>query len=215
MSISDADRHQALALAAVFQAAMLADGIASTGRYPEDQARVLLEGAMNLAPASYAEVFPSVASLRPGLTMLRDALSGRQDKTPGNARALGYALALVHLSRRLRRDSSLMSVLRNRLEALDAQRGHFSDLASSEFCHRLAAVYVDTLGTLKFRIKVQGEPAHLRNEDNAARIRALFLAGVRAAFLWHQAGGRRWHLLLRRKQLVAALDMIIKQHLTV
>lgn len=209
MSHSDADLHQVMALGAIFQSASLAERIASTGQCPEDQARVLIEGAMNLAPASYADVFPSVTGLRPGLTLLRDALTGNQEKAPSNARTVGYALALMHLSGRLRRDNSLMSVLRNRLEALDAQRGHFSDLASTEFCHRLAGVYVDTLGTLKFRIKVQGEPNHLRNEDNAARIRALFLAGVRAAFLWHQAGGRRWHLLLRRSRLLSATQHLL------
>jgi high frequency lysogenization protein len=209
MSHSDADLHQVMALGAIFQSATLADRVASTGQCPEGQARVLIEGAMNLAPASYADVFPSAGDLRPGLVLLRDALSGNQEKTPANARTVGYALALMHLAGRLRRDSSLMSVLRNRLEALDAQRGHFGDLASTEFSHRLAGIYVDTLGTLKFRIKVQGEPAHLRNEDNAARIRALFLAGVRAAFLWHQAGGRRWHLLLRRRRLLSTAEQLI------
>ncbi|MEQ8953835.1 MAG: DUF489 family protein, partial [Gammaproteobacteria bacterium] len=32
-------------------------------------------------------------------------------------------------------------------------------------------------------------------------IRALLLAGIRAAFLWYQLGGRRWRLLLYRKRI--------------
>ena len=55
---------------------------------------------------------------------------------------------------------------------------------------------------------MQGEPARLQDEDNAARIRALFLAGVRAAFLWHQLGGRRWRLLFQRKQQLEILESI-------
>ncbi len=35
-------------------------------------------------------------------------------------------------------------------------------------------------------------------------IRALLLAGIRAAFLWRQLGGRRWRLLLQRKKLLQA-----------
>ncbi|MBZ2187809.1 high frequency lysogenization protein HflD [Alcanivorax sp. JB21] len=205
------DLHQVIALAAIFQAGQIADRIASTGECPNDQLRTLLSGTMNLAPASYEDVYPALGDLRPGFSMLRDALSGKQSRD--KVRPVGYALALMHLSGRLRKDDSLMTILRNRLEALDAQRAHFPDLVTDEFCHRLAGIYVDTLGTLKFRIKVQGEPTHLRNEDNAARIRATFLTGVRAGFLWHQAGGRRWHLVFRRARLLAAVDAVLKQSL--
>ncbi|WP_156501040.1 DUF489 family protein, partial [Alcanivorax sp. HI0044] len=66
----------------------------------------------------------------------------------------------------------------------------------------------DTLGTFRFRIQVKGDPAHLQDDDKAARIRALFLAGVRAAFLWHQLGGRRWHLLFHRKRLLSLIESI-------
>ena len=49
---------------------------------------------------------------------------------------------------------------------------------------------------------------HLQDENKAARVRALFLAGVRAAFLWHQLGGRRWQLLFQRKRLLTAIESI-------
>ena len=54
------------------------------------------------------------------------------------------------------------------------------------------------------RIIVQGDQGYLSNPDNAARIRALLLAGIRAAVLWRQAGGTRWNLILGRNKLVAA-----------
>ncbi|MGH8570919.1 MAG: DUF489 family protein, partial [Gammaproteobacteria bacterium] len=37
------------------------------------------------------------------------------------------------------------------------------------------------------------------------KIRAVLLAGVRAAMLWHQIGGRRWHLPVFRKRILRAL----------
>ena len=202
------DRHQALALAAVFQAGRLADQVATTGQCSSAEAEVLLASVLKMSPESYIDVYGSVESLAPGMNLLESALRGEQSRD--NVRPVSYALALMHLSNRLRKDSALMSVLGNRLEALDAQRAHFTELAGSEFCHRLAGIYVDTLGTLSFRIKVQGEPAHLRNEDNAARIRALFLSGVRAAMLWHQAGGRRWQLLFSRRRLLTACEDLKK-----
>ncbi|MEZ5557402.1 MAG: DUF489 family protein [Pseudomonadales bacterium] len=50
-------------------------------------------------------------------------------------------------------------------------------------------------------------PQVLQREQTAEEIRALLLAGVRFAWLW-QLGGRRWHLILRRRVLLAGLRPI-------
>jgi high frequency lysogenization protein len=49
---------------------------------------------------------------------------------------------------------------------------------------------------------VQGDPQYLQVGDNAARIRVLLLAGIRACVLWRQAGGNRWRLILNRQALL-------------
>lgn len=199
-------RHQAIALSAVFQSSLLADQIATHGNFDATSFRTLIQGTLNLDPDSYATVYPSLAALHPGMDALAETLKGGPGSHNNQLRAVGYALALLHLGSRLRKNAALASILRNCLEALVARQGEYRDLADDDFCQQLAAIYLDTLGTLKFRIKVQGEPQHLRNEMHAARIRALFLAGVRAAVLWHQAGGRRWRLLLSRTSLLHAVD---------
>jgi high frequency lysogenization protein len=66
----------------------------------------------------------------------------------------------------------------------------------------LADTYKQTLSTLSFRIKVAGNPQILQNNYNANKVRALLLAGIRAAILWRQVGGRRWHLLFNRKRYI-------------
>jgi high frequency lysogenization protein len=48
-------------------------------------------------------------------------------------------------------------------------------------------------------------PQVLQMEHVADRIRALLLAGVRLAWLWQQLGGRRWHLILRRRTVLVGL----------
>lgn len=58
------------------------------------------------------------------------------------------------------------------------------------------------------RIQVAGDPDLLKRESVADTIRAELLAGVRFAWLWHQLGGRRWHLVLRRRQLLVALETL-------
>ena len=65
----------------------------------------------------------------------------------------------------------------------------------------LATLYQDTISTLPFRIQVQGKVEHLQDERIANRIRALLLAGIRFAVLWHQIGGRPWHLFVLRGRI--------------
>ena len=66
---------------------------------------------------------------------------------------------------------------------------------------QLGKLYQDTISKLPYRIQVQGKIELLRNDQIAMRIRALLLAGIRAAVLWHQLGGRRWHLIFYRKRI--------------
>ena len=46
---------------------------------------------------------------------------------------------------------------------------------------------------------------HLQQPNNAAKIRALLLTGIRAARLWRQLGGHRWQLLFSRRKLLNQL----------
>jgi high frequency lysogenization protein len=57
---------------------------------------------------------------------------------------------------------------------------------------------------------VQGDPALLQRSETGARIRAFLLAGIRAARLWQQVGGRRWHLVLRRRSLVDTARRVLR-----
>ena len=200
------EQQQILALAAVFQAAQLGDDIALRGDCDPRALRGLIQGVMALDANSFDAIYPQPELLREGLGLL--AMSLNKNSRGASLRPLNYGLGLLHLAARLRKNEETTNILRHRLMALNGQQAHFSDLADDAFCHRLASIYVDTLGTFRFRIQVKGEPSHLQDEGKAARIRTLFLAGVRAAFLWHQLGGRRWHLLFKRKQILATLESI-------
>jgi len=199
-------QQQLLALAAVFQAAQLADDIALRGDCEPRAFEALMQGVMALDADSFDAIYPQPALLRDGVSLLNRSLN--RDSAGGNLRPLNYGLALLHLAAKLRKSDDTVNILRHRLKALDGQQAHFSSVRDDAFCHRLAGIYVDTLGTFRFRIQVKGEPAHLQDENKAARVRALFLAGVRAAFLWHQLGGRRWQLLFQRKRLLIAIESI-------
>ena len=71
-----------------------------------------------------------------------------------------------------------------------------------------ARAYQASISTLGKRIQVTGNPALLQQEETADNIRALLLGGVRFAWLWQQLGGRRWHLVLKRKQLLRGMEAL-------
>jgi len=200
------EQQQLLALAAVFEAAQLADDVAQRGDCDPKAFEGLIAGVMALDADDFDSIYAQPALLRDGVSLLNRSLN--KESRGANLRPLNYGLALLHLAGKLRKNEDTVSILRNRLLALSGQQAHFDKFSDDAFCHRIAGIYVDTLGTFRFRIQVKGDPAHLQDDDKAARIRALFLAGVRAAFLWHQLGGRRWHLLFHRKRLLSLIDSI-------
>ena len=110
-------------------------------------------------------------------------------------------MALLGLERKLARRPDLLQSLRTGLEEVIQNLNYFS-VDHSNAIARFADLYLNSLSTLTPRIMVNGDPIHLNNPDNANRIRALLLAGVRAAILWRQSGGGRLTLLLRRNPLL-------------
>ena len=75
---------------------------------------------------------------------------------------------------------------------------------------RLAEIYSNSISQLGPRIMIKGDQSHLANPDNAAKIRALLLAGVRAALLWRQAGGSRWNLIFARGAMQKEAQQFLK-----
>ncbi len=140
---------------------------------------------------SLAEIMPDPSSFRTGLQTLREALAGER-VSPEIAR---YTLQLIDLARRLKKNATITDELGKLLERLPPHPGP----------EELGQVYQQTISRLGKRIQVTGDSDLLKRESVANMIRAELLAGVRFAWLWQQLGGRRWHLVLRRRQLLVAL----------
>ena len=73
----------------------------------------------------------------------------------------------------------------------------------------LASVYADVISPIARKIQVAGDPTILKRPDNQHRVRALLLAGVRAAVLWRQLGGKRRHILFSRPQILASAEQTL------
>ena len=203
-------RDQALALAAVFQAALLVDRLANTGAVPNENLKALVRSLFEFDPQSTEEVFGGERDYRFGLSLGINALKDifdRKRRGPKYGDAVTYVIGLLHLENVLRNNKSMLDLLGTRLREVQQQMPAegFTDASTLA---AIASSYQETLSTLKFRVQVRGDARFLRDPEVANKVRAALLAGVRAALLWHQVGGRRWQLPFYRKRIVEALQTL-------
>lgn len=185
--------YGALALAGVVQTAMLVHRTAHGREVSADALNLLLRTVPTRNAQQLDEVFPEPGAYRPGAVTAMDALSGKS-RPP---EVLRYTLQLIELAKLLGGVPQVVEKLGRLLDDVDPQ---------APDAGQLGRIYQQTISTLGKRIQVTGDPQVLQQEAAADTIRALLLAGVRLAWLWHQLGGRRWHLILRRRALLVALQ---------
>lgn len=200
------DEERCIALAGVFQATALVKAVARHGSAePRPAYEASLGSLFEFDPPSTEAVFGGLGGVHHGLNVLRQQLDpGSRSR---DLEITKYAVSLLHLEGRLRGRPAMLTALREELEASRAQVEYFS-LTHGNVIARLADIYSRTISTLGTRIMVNGEPQLLAQQEKADQIRALLLAGMRAAVLWHQVGGSRLKLLLGRRRLLAAAESL-------
>jgi high frequency lysogenization protein len=202
-------RQQTLALAAIIQSVTLVDQVARTGQ-ADPQAMESSLASLFITEATTAEAaFKGVEHLQLGIRSLRDMLSGNDYGERQNI--IRYCLGVMHLQRKLASDGDTSAILRSRLAHTEKQREFTDDVGT--LCSALSGIYQDTLSKYRFRIQISGSAQQLQNPANAARVRALLLAAVRAAFLWRQAGGKRFTLLFRRQAIFACTKDLLSREI--
>ena len=105
--------------------------------------------------------------------------------------------------------SHLLDTIGNRLPQIQSKADHFG-LVHENVIASSGALYQDTLSTLRQRIQVHGDMRNLQQPNNASKIRALLLAGIRSARLWRQLGGHRWQLVISRRKLLKELYPLMR-----
>ena len=214
--------EQALGLAGLFQAAALVEQIATRGMVSQNSIETSLYSIMQLNPESSEAIFGKPEelpyNLQLGLQNLRDLVD--KPRAQHNKDVIRYALSMMHLERKLSNDPAMLDTIGQRIGQVVEQARYFTPNEAdtldnpSAFCHpnviaNIASLYQDTLSSFSFRIQVTGDPRHLQNSENAAKIRALLLAGIRSAMLWRQKGGKRWHLLFIKSRVRPSLKKIL------
>ena len=194
--------YQNLALAATVQCAALVESLASSGDADLKSMRTSLSPLFNFNPGSVADLYPDPRQLSMGLRAVQE-IFGR-DRTSRSGEIIRYLLGILALRQKLMSDHGMQDRVRAELEGIVSQEvltGHGGEEAIDQFFAQIADAYQSTISTYSFRIHVKGNLEFLRQDQVANRVRACLFAGIRAAVLWYQIGGRRWHLVLHRRKI--------------
>ena len=193
-------QNQTLALAGMFQAVTLVDELALHGSFESESFDCSLDSLFTIDAASTEDAIGGSARLVRGFEAMGDYLGG-QSKSPGRNVAY-YLLSILKISAQVLRDPALSKELLDGLKKIETNARDF-EMSRTSVINKIDGLYQDKISSLNPRILVRGEQNYLRNADNAARIRVLLLAGIRAAVLWQQLGGSKWNLFWSRKKYVS------------
>lgn len=200
------NRNQALALAAILQAAKLVTEVANHGTADEREQTILLSSIFELNPKNFSDIYGGTAALATGLDLLQTLLS---PSNPGNRIMQDYLLAIMRLERKFHRRKTMQRFVHDGILDIDLIRK--TNPSVNNILKPLATLYLSSFGTLSMRIQVKGESRYLQDDDCMARIRSLLLSGIRAAVLWRQVGGSKYQLAFARKQLLNATTQLLEQ----
>ena len=199
-------RQKTLAMAALIQSVGLVDQVARTGQADPQAMEASINSLFAFSADNAEQAFGNTQALEFGIRSLRDMLSGNDYAEKPNI--LRYCMGVLYLHKRLRNDREMTALMANRLQHT-AKSKDFNGSEINALCSSLAAIYQDTLSKFRFRLQIRGSAQQLQNPNNAARIRALLLSAVRAAYLWRQAGGNRWTLLFHRRRLFEQAKLLL------
>lgn len=201
-------KDRTLSLAGVFQTATLVQTTARFGNADAAALEASLQSVLFIDADNVAQIFDGIAGLSTGLRALTERL-GSSAKTR-DLEVTRYVIAMMHLERKLMRDSGMIKRVRDGITRITA-RPESASVRDSIFVRELAALYQETISNLTPRIIVHGEPVLLADPRIASQVRALLFAGIRSVVLWRQCGGGRLQLLFTRKQILGEAHRLLSE----
>lgn len=205
MPHSDLDR--VIALAGLHQAAHCVQRIANRGSVDVDPMEPCLYSLFQIDAPDVPAVFGPPGAVATGARQIIAQLTGQPER---NLELTGYVISLLKHERMLAGRPDLLAAIADGIRNAEPLRAD-RPLLDRAVVTALAELYSATISRLEPRIIVRGNPLHLQNAENQERIRALLLAGIRAAMLWQQVGGRRLQILFGRRRLLDAARAYLNQ----
>ena len=196
--MSHTNLERVIALAGIYQAVNCVIRIARQGTADAEAMEPCLHSLFQIDAENVETVFGKPGALLNGARQIISQITGQPER---NLELTRHVVQLIKLERNLARRPDQLALIATGIQEAEVKRAHFG-LQHPNLLAHFAELYSQTLSHLEPRILVRGDPLHLRNPDNQNRIRALLLAGVRAARLWRQIGGSRWQILFKSKDIL-------------
>lgn len=203
--MSDAIADRTLALGGIFQAALLVQKLARRGRADTGPMQASVKSVLVIDAIDTRSVFGGVDGVKVGLLALRDRMGRRIEAD--DLELARYVLGLSRLQRKMRREPGRLDALGARLEEIQRRATE----VGPDLYRDLASVYTELISQVAPRIMVHGEQGFLSDAAIVDQVRSALLAGVRAAYLWDQLGGRQWQLLLQRAAYVNSARLWLQE----
>lgn len=203
-------QNRTIALAAVLQCSAQVKQVAESGQTDLQQARVLLKSLFNNDASSIDSVYGGLSNIKPGLILINDYLNAGKNGVK-DMDITRYSVSVMYLQGKLDKNQAAGKQMLEELESAEQQLNYFDDVLHPSVVGRIADIYQNHISPLGSKIIVKGDQNQLENPDNAAMIRALLLAGIRACVLWRQAGGSRLKLLFQRGGLLKETHAMLNQ----
>ena len=184
----------------MFQAAALVDELALHGNCDTTAFDCSLNSLFTIDAATTRDALGDITCLSRGFEALGDYLGG-ENRSPGRNIAY-YLLSMLKISTQVLHKHELATELLSGLERIELSTSEF-DMSRGSVINKIDGLYQNCISSVSPRIMVRGEQNYLRNDDNAAKIRALLLAGIRCRVLRQQLRGSKWTLFWRRKKYVS------------
>jgi high frequency lysogenization protein len=192
-----------IALAGLCQAAALVKQIARNKEFDNKALMTSLNSISITDSENTEQVFGDTHQLTLGYETLLAQLSNQS--TNKDVEITRYIANLLSIERKLSASTKTMASLGERIFNIQRQRLHL-DINDSQMLSNLASIYTDVVSPVTRKIQVAGDPEILKRTDTQHRVRAILLAGVRAAVLWRQLGGKRRHILFNRQQILDSAE---------
>lgn len=200
-------QNRTIALAGLCQAVALVNRLATTGYLDKSEFQTCITSLLEQNPPSTLATYGSIRDLNCGFKNLTTILSEiKSDQQP----CLRYLLGVLHLQSKVMKQKDVLEIIGSRLVQINAQAKHFEP-THENVIGNLADLYSDTISTFRFRIQVRGEASYLQQDRIANQVRSLLFSAIRSAILWHQLGGKRWHLLMQRKSIISCAENFQQQ----
>ena len=199
---SNQERDRIIALSAIVQSIVLVQQIADTGQVNQAEFETLLNSLLATSAPTTEAVYGDLSQLKTGIEQIISQLA--KNKSTKDIALLRHVISLLHLERKLAKQPDMLALIAKEIDQLPEHIDYFDGITSPQVVARVADVYHRTISELTPRVQVQGDPVLLQQPDNVNRVRALLLTGIRAAMLWQQKGGRRWHFVFQKNKILQA-----------